>query len=78
MPKIVQVRDVPDEVHAALTDQAAAAGLSLNQFVLREYAKIARRSADAAMLRELAGMPGRRPTREQIVDGIRADRDAQG
>lgn len=75
MPKIVQVRDVPDEVHAALTEQAVAAGLSLNQFVLREYARIARRGDNAAMLRELAEMPGHRPTRDQIVGGIRRERD---
>lgn len=74
MSKVVQVRDVPDDVHAALTAQAKAAGLSLNQFVLREYGRIARRGANGALLDGLARMPGRRPTREQIVDGIREER----
>ena len=75
MAKVVQVRDVPDDVHAALVAQAGAAGLSLNQFVLREYARIARRSDNAAMLRELAAMPGPRPSRQEIVAGVRRERD---
>lgn len=75
MSKVIQVRDVPDDVHAALTAQARAAGLSLTQFVLREYAAIARRSDNAALLRELSALPGPRPTRHQIVAGIRQERD---
>jgi hypothetical protein len=44
MNKIIQLRDVPAEVHDALTREAEAAGLSLNRYVIRELANIAKRS----------------------------------
>jgi hypothetical protein len=37
----VQVRDVPDEVHAALVRRAAQAGQSLQQFLASELVRIA-------------------------------------
>lgn len=37
----VQVRDVPEEVHAALVRRAAAAGQSLQQFLAAQLAQIA-------------------------------------
>ncbi|MGL5857898.1 MAG: toxin-antitoxin system HicB family antitoxin [Angustibacter sp.] len=75
MSKVVQVRDVPDEVHDALSSQARDAGLSLNQFILREYERIARRPSNTDLLHRLAAMPGARPTGQQIVDSIREHRD---
>ena len=37
----VQVRDVPDDVHAALVRRAARAGQSLQQFLASQLAEIA-------------------------------------
>lgn len=42
MPKVVQIRDVPDDVHDALAGAARAAGLSLTRYVLRELEHLAR------------------------------------
>ena len=39
MPKMIQIRNVPDEVHKALKIRAAKAGMSLSEFLLREVAK---------------------------------------
>ncbi|MGL4176457.1 MAG: FitA-like ribbon-helix-helix domain-containing protein [Dermatophilaceae bacterium] len=75
MSKVIQVRDVPDDVHDRLTARARSAGLSLNQFVLREYERIARQPTNAEILRRLAELPGDRPTEQQIVDSIREYRD---
>lgn len=36
MPKMIQVRNVPDEVHREAKARAARAGLSLSDFMLRE------------------------------------------
>lgn len=47
MPKVIQVRDVPDEVHDALQAAAAREGMSLTRFVRAELSRSARRS-DAA------------------------------
>ena len=41
MPKNVQIRNVDDETYELLRDRAAAAGLSLTQFLRRELARLA-------------------------------------
>ncbi|WP_290655553.1 hypothetical protein [Kocuria sp.] len=43
MAKAVQIRDVPDDVHAVLARAAQAQGLSLTKYVLRELEHLARR-----------------------------------
>lgn len=48
MPKVVQIRDVPDDVHRALSEAAAEQGLSLTRFVLRELEAVAARARIAA------------------------------
>lgn len=75
MGKVIQVRDVPDDVHDALVREAKAAGLSLNQFMLREYEKIARRARNTEIFTRAAQRKGRRLTREQIVETIRELRE---
>lgn len=42
MSKVVQIRDVPDDVHDALAESARAAGLSLTRYMLRELEHLAR------------------------------------
>jgi hypothetical protein len=37
MPRVIQIRDVPDDVHDALTDAAVAQGLSLTRYMLRDH-----------------------------------------
>lgn len=36
MPKMIQVRNVPDEVHRTLKVRAAAAGMSLSDYLKRD------------------------------------------
>jgi hypothetical protein len=45
MTKVIQVRDVPDRVHAALVAAAAAQGLSLTSYLQRELRWLADRPA---------------------------------
>jgi hypothetical protein len=40
MPKMIQVRNVPDEMHRALKASAAAEGLSLSDYIKRELGGI--------------------------------------
>jgi uncharacterized protein (DUF1778 family) len=47
MPRVIQIRDVPDDLHAALQAAAHARGQSLTKFVLAELAEAARRSRSA-------------------------------
>ncbi|MCU1232639.1 MAG: hypothetical protein JWP63_606, partial [Candidatus Solibacter sp.] len=41
MSKMIQVRDVPDEVHRNLKSRAAREGMSLSDFLKRELARAA-------------------------------------
>jgi len=39
---LIQIRDVPDDVHRTLKARAAARGTSLSDYVLREIMRVAR------------------------------------
>jgi len=39
---LIQIRDVPDDVHRTLKARAAAQGTSLSEYVLREVTRVAR------------------------------------
>ncbi len=41
MPKMIQIRNVPDELHRRLTSRAAQARMSLSGYLLTEIRKIA-------------------------------------
>jgi len=43
MSKMIQIRNVPDELHRALKVRAARAGMSLSDYLLREITKVAER-----------------------------------
>lgn len=42
MPKAIQIRDVPDDVHAILRARAAAAGMSMSEYLRSELIQAAR------------------------------------
>jgi hypothetical protein len=56
VPKVIQIRAVPDEVHEALAGAAREQGLSLTKYMLRELEHLARRAQtlkqNAAVIRE--------------------------
>jgi len=76
--KTIQIRDVPDEVHAALRVKAAAAGHSLSAYLLGEAIRIARRpDLDALLVRASDRSWGLAPGRAaSAVHEARAERDA--
>jgi plasmid stability protein len=49
--KSIQIRDVPEEVHASLRAKAATAGLSLSEYLLREVTNVARRPSMSEVLK---------------------------
>lgn len=71
VPKIMQIRDVPDDVHDALSKAAQGQGLSLNRYVLRELEHVARREQvaqeNAAIIRRTQAKIRSRPDREVIL-----------
>ena len=76
MPSI-QVKDVPDEVHATLRTRAAAAGMSLQEYLLARLVA----EASAPTLEEVLERAGQRAgghvTTRDAVKAVRADRDAR-
>ncbi len=58
MSKMIQVRNVPDELHQTLKIRAAEAGLSLSDYVLRELDAIAEKPTLAELAAWLQKQPG--------------------
>ncbi len=76
MPKMLQVRNVPDDVHATLKRRAAEAGMTLSEFVLRELNRLAvRPTMDEAFKRVERGSS--HVTLEDAAETVRALRDEQ-
>ncbi len=63
MPKMIQLRNVPDDLHRGLKARAAMAGMSLSDYLLAEIKEIAERPT-LAELRER--LHTRKPVSAQI------------
>lgn len=78
VPRVIQIRDVPDDVHDALTVAAEAQGLSLTRFMLRELEHLARRTqavqANAAVVRQTQAKVRGHVDRDAILDALREGR----
>lgn len=69
MPKTIQIRDVDDDVYAALQRRAAEVGLTVPDLLRREAARLASRPT----MDEWLARTRRRPsgiTRTQVLAGI--------
>jgi antitoxin FitA len=74
MARTIQIRNVPDEVHRMLRTRAAAAGLSLSDYLLGELIRVAERPPVADVLaRAWARHGGARTT--DVVAAVRSGRD---
>jgi len=69
---LIQIRDVPDDVHRTLKARAAAQGSSLSEFVLKEVTRVARTPTPE----ELDARIRRRDPPEVSTEDIVAARDA--
>ena len=74
MPKMIQLRHVPDDLHRKLKARAALEGLSLSDYLLQEVRRVAERPALAELRHRLAH---RAPvaTRLSTAKAVRAERD---
>jgi plasmid stability protein len=53
MSKMIQIRNVPDELHRALKVRAARAGMTLSDYLLSEIEQIAAKPTLAEMMERL-------------------------
>jgi hypothetical protein len=71
----VQIKDVPADVHAVLRQRAAAAGQSLQEYLLGRLVADARRPSLDELLNRAGGRAGGRTGFGDAARSIRADRD---
>ena len=57
MSKMIQLRNVPDELHRKLKARAASAGMTLSDFLIREAKLIAARPTTEEMRQRLQSLP---------------------
>ncbi len=65
---MLQVRNVPDDVHSALRKRAAKSGMSLSEFVLHELERLASRPS----VDEVAERAAQRGGRMSFADALDA------
>ncbi len=74
MPKMIQLRNVPDSLHRQLKARAALAGISLSDYLVREVRKVAERpTSDEIRARLQSLKPTRLKTSPAAI--IREERD---
>ncbi len=74
---MIQIRNVPDEVHRTLKVRAAEAGMSLSDYLLKELERIAAKPTMEQWLERVRSLPPVDISTEEIVKGIREDRDSR-
>jgi antitoxin FitA len=73
---MVQLRNVPVEIHRRLKARAAIEGMSMSDYVLREVRKALDRPPRQEILERLMARPLRR-MKLDAADAIRAERDSR-
>lgn len=76
MPSI-QVKEVPDEVHVTLRRRAAAAGMSLQEYLLARLTDEAGVPTLDEVLDQAGSRTGGRASLAAATEAIRADRDSR-
>ncbi len=76
MPKMIQLRHVPDDLHRRLKARAALEGLSLSDYLLREVRRVAERPTVEEVWERVRRRSPARP-RTAPADAVRRERDAR-
>jgi plasmid stability protein len=71
---MIQIRNVPDELHRRLKSRAALAGMSLSDYLLAEIRQVAERPTLDELRVRLQRRPGLDPA-VSPAQAIRAERD---
>jgi plasmid stability protein len=74
--KLLQIRNVPDEVHRTLKSRAALAGMSLSEYALAELRRAAERPTREEIMQRVAARPRPRLRRSPAA-AVRAERDSR-
>ena len=73
--KLLQVRNVPDDLHRALKERAAREGTTMSELVLRELPRVAHRPSPGQVLARIrARPPVGGPPAHELIERERAER----
>jgi antitoxin FitA len=73
----IQVKDVPDEVHAVLRRRAGAAGQSLQEYLLARLTEDAETPTLEEVLDRAGGRAGGRAPLDAAAEAVRLDRTSR-
>lgn len=76
MAVMVQVRNVPDDLHRKLKARAALAGMSISEFLLREIERSLARPTPEELLQRLRSH-GRVDLVESVAEAVAAEREGR-
>lgn len=76
MSKMIQLRNVPDDLHRRLKARAALSGQSLSDYLISEVRALAERPTPAEMRYRLQQRSVSK-VRESAAKSVRAERDAR-
>ncbi len=76
MPRMIQIRNVPDPLHRRLTARAAAAGLTLADELRTELGRVAGQLTPGELAARIATLEPAAP-RARAADAVRAEREAR-
>ena len=74
MSSMIQIRNVPDDLHRELKSRAALAGMSLSDFLLAEIREVAARPTVDELRRRIARRGAVTPS-VPPAEAVRRDRD---
>ena len=77
MSKMIQIRNVPDDVHRRLKAHAAEQGMPLSELMLREATRLSKTLTIAEITERIRKLPPVTVSTEQIVEAIHAEREAR-
>lgn len=73
--KMLQIRNVPEDVHRSLKARAALEGQSLSDYALRELRKAIERPTRRELIERVQARTPAAPSAEPAADAVRAERD---
>jgi antitoxin FitA len=76
MAVMVQIRNVPDELHRKLKSRAALAGMSISEYLLREIERSLERPTREELLQRLRSLE---PVelQESVAEAVAAEREGR-
>lgn len=77
MSKMIQIRNVPDDVHRALKRRAAEQGTTLSELLVKEVTGLASRPSLADLMTRIRSRRRAR-VRETSAAAVRAEREGRG